>query len=67
MKQMKQMTKRERINGNKNALEHVSVRCAKMWVEKAMNAAERGDYLDMMTYIRLAKWFEEEVIIMEDE
>lgn len=60
-------TKRERINGNKNAMSHASVRWAYQMLKEAMEAAENGDYCDMMTSIRLAKRFEEEVIIMEGE
>lgn len=59
--------KMERINGNKNALSHSSVRCAKKMVESAMHAIENGNYSDMMTYIRLAKLFEENVFIVKGE
>jgi len=61
-----EIKKRELVK-NENALEHVSVRCARQWVELAVSAAECGNYEDMMTYIRLAKIFEEDVFIVKGE
>ena len=57
-------TKRERIS-NFRAMKHRDVRFAKKMVEDAMKAANNGDYAKMMTNIRLAKIFEEKVIILD--